>query len=269
MSMDLNTTEQNVTAGSVLTPWLVDLQKFVFSERYHLTGSELARVCPSMMGLMLWITSFNRCRTSLLLLLLNVFLKVRAVYFKVGFTISDTFQSSACSAGAPPTCTSSTINFLVVEGPFSVEVGPSRAVWRYFCLEGSVGAFSQFLKCFSKLLARLMVLPQWGHFSFLMGGSQWCCLSAASLEKNLVHLLHLCLVLSIKYSIGCSIYRTSSSVAVNMALSWSSVKVLLQPIVVDLIWKEKKSSLIAGSNIYKSIDMLSWGRKKEAGLWET
>ena len=49
--MDLNTSEQNVTAGSVLTPGLVDLQKFMFSDRYHLTASALVRVCPWMTGL--------------------------------------------------------------------------------------------------------------------------------------------------------------------------------------------------------------------------
>ena len=121
---------------------------------------------PDLSGLMLWITSFNCCRTSLLLLLLNVFLKIRAVYLKADSTISGAFQCSACSAGAPSTCTSSTINFLGVEGPFSDEVGPSRAVWRNCRLVGCVGAFSQLLKCFSKLLARLMVSPQWVHFSF-------------------------------------------------------------------------------------------------------
>ena len=121
--MDLSTSEQNATAGSVLTAGLVDLQKFMFGDRYHLTASVLTRVCPLMTGLMLWIASFNRCRMSLLLLLLNAFLKVRAVYFKADSTISGAFQCSACSAGAPPTCTSSTINFLGVERPFSNEVG--------------------------------------------------------------------------------------------------------------------------------------------------
>ena len=88
--------EQNVTAKSVLTPGFVELQKFMFSDRYHLAVSTLARVCPSMTCLMLRITSFNCCRTSLLLLLLNVFLKVRAVYFKADSTISSAFQCSAC-----------------------------------------------------------------------------------------------------------------------------------------------------------------------------
>ena len=159
-----------------------------------------------MTGLMLWITSFNRCRTSLLLLLLNVFLKVSTVYLKEDSTISGVFQCSACSAGAPPTCTSSTINLVGVEGQFSDEVGPSRVVWCNCRLAGCVGAFSQLLKCFSRLLARLMVLPQLGHFFFLMGDSQWCCFNAASLEENLAHLLHSWLVLSIKHSISCSIY---------------------------------------------------------------
>ena len=126
--MDLKISEQDVTAGSALTVGLVDLQKFMFSDRYYLTASAITRVCSSMMGLMLWLDSFNRCRMSLLLLLLNAFLKVKAVYFKVDSTISGAFQCSACSAGAAPTWTSSTISFLGVEGPFSNVVGPSRVV---------------------------------------------------------------------------------------------------------------------------------------------
>ena len=126
--MDLNTSEQNLTAESVLTAGLVDLQKSMFNDRYHLTAFALTRVCPSMTGLMLWIASFNHYRMSLLLLLLNAFLKVRAVYFKADSTISGAFQCSVCSAGAPRICTSSTINFVDVEGPFSNEVGSSRVV---------------------------------------------------------------------------------------------------------------------------------------------
>ena len=224
--MDLNTSERNITAGSVLTPKLVDLQKFMFSDIYHLKVSALARFCPLMTDLMLWITSFNRCKTYLLLLVLNAFLKVRAMYFKADSTISGAFQCSTCLAGAPRSCTSSTINSFGVEGPFSDEMGPPRIVWRNCHLAGCVGAFSQLLKRFSKLLTRLMDLPQWGHFSVLMGSSQQCCLSAASFEKNLVHLLHLCLVLSIKYSIGCLICCIYPSVAVSMASSRSSVKFL-------------------------------------------
>ena len=158
--MDLNTSEQNVTARSVLIPGLMDLQKFIFNDRYHLRASALAWVFPSMTSLMLWITYFNRCSTSLLLLLLNVFLKVRIVYFKADSTISGAFQCSVCSAGVWPTCTSSTINFLGVEGLFLDEVGPCRVVWHNCCLVGYVRAFSQRFKCFSKLLARLMALPQ-------------------------------------------------------------------------------------------------------------
>ena len=165
MSMDLNTSELNLTTGSVLTLGLVDLQKFMFSDRYHLTASALAQVCPSMTGLMLWLTSFNCCRTSLLLLVLNAFLKVRAAFFKMDSTISGAFQCSTCSAGAPLTCTSSIIIFLSVEGPFLDEVGSSRVVCRNCRLAGCVGAFSQLFKCFSKLLARMMVLL---HFSFLI-----------------------------------------------------------------------------------------------------
>ena len=73
-------------------PGLVNLQKFTFSDSYHLAASTLALVSPWMTGLMLWITSFNRCKMSLLLLLLNVFLKVRPVYFNVDSTISGAFQ---------------------------------------------------------------------------------------------------------------------------------------------------------------------------------
>ena len=51
--MDLNTSEQKITTESVLTSGLMDLQKFMFSDRYHLKASVLARVCLSMTGLML------------------------------------------------------------------------------------------------------------------------------------------------------------------------------------------------------------------------
>ena len=139
-----------------------------------------------------------------------------------------------------PTCISSIINFLGVEGPFLDEAGPSRFFWRNCHLAGFVGAFSQLLKCFSKLLAWLMALAQWGwgggrgggNFFFLKGSSKWCCLSAVSLEKNLTHFLHLCLVLSIGQSIGCLMRCISSSVVENMTWSWASVKVLLQPSVL-------------------------------------
>ena len=135
-----------------LDPRACGLAEFIFSDRYYLTASALARVCPLMMGLMLWIASFNRCRTSLLLLVLNAFLKVRAVCFKAGSTISSVFQCSKCSAGAPPTCTFSTIIFLGVEGPFTDAVGPSRVIWHNYRLTGRVGAFSQLFKRFFKLL---------------------------------------------------------------------------------------------------------------------
>ena len=128
MSKDLNISEQNITAGFVLTAGLVHLQKFMFSDRYHLKASALTRVCPLMRGPMLWIASFNCCRMSLLLLLVNAFLKVRAVYFKADSTISGAFQSSTYSAGAPPNCTSFIINFRGVDGPFSNGVGPSKVV---------------------------------------------------------------------------------------------------------------------------------------------
>ena len=126
--MNVNTSERNVIGGSVLTPGLVDLQKFMFSDRYHLRASTLARAFYLMTEFMVWITSFNRCTTSLSLLLLNVFLKVRAMYFKVGSTISGAFEGSACLVGSPLTCTSSTVNFLGVEGPFLDEVSPSSVV---------------------------------------------------------------------------------------------------------------------------------------------
>ena len=111
--------------------------------------------------------SLCRCRMSFLLLLLNAFLKVRAVYFKADSTISGAFQCSACSADGAPTCTSSTINFLGVEGLFSNAVGPSRVIWHDGHLLRCVGAFSQLLKCFSKLLGWLMVLLQLGVFLLL------------------------------------------------------------------------------------------------------
>ena len=117
-----------------------------------------------MTNLMLWITAFNRCRTSLLLLKLDAFLKVRAVSFKVDSTILGDLQCSTCSAGALPTSTFSTINFIGAEVPFSNKVGPSRVVWHNYGLVGCVEAFSHLLKCFSKLLAWFMVLLQWGHF---------------------------------------------------------------------------------------------------------
>ena len=80
--------------------------------------------------------------------------------------------------------------------------------------------------------------------------------------------LHLCLVLAIKYSIGCSICRISSSVTVSMASGWSSVNFLLQPIVVDLIYEEKKSPLVTTANrqitdIWGRHSSSSWGRKKK------
>ena len=128
MSIDLNTSKWNITGESVLMPELADLQKFMFSDRYHLTGSALTRVCPSMTGLVLWITTFNCCRKSLLLVVLNVFLKARGVYFKAESLASGPLECSACSAAGPPNCTSYTINFVGVEGPFSDEVSPSTAV---------------------------------------------------------------------------------------------------------------------------------------------
>ena len=158
--MDLNTSEWNVTVRSILTAGLVDLLNFMFSDRYHLTASALTRVCPSMTGVMLWIASFNRCRMSLLLLLLNAFLKVRAVYFKADSTISGAFQCSACSAGAQPTCTFFTINFLGVEGPFSNAV--SAILGRSFIWEKSgtplAFVFGSFNQTFHWLLNLLHLL---------------------------------------------------------------------------------------------------------------
>ena len=56
-----------------------------------------------------------------------------------------------------------------------------------------------------------------------------------------------------------------------MASSWASIKVLLQPIVIDfLILKEKESGFFSPySQIYSSIDIPSWGRKKETDVCET
>ena len=124
----MNTSERNVTVGSVSMPGLVDLQKFMLSYRYHIAAFAIAPVSPPMTRLMLWITSFNRCRTSLSLLLSNVFLKVTAVNFKADFINSGAFQYLVCSVGAPPTCTSSTINFRGVVGPFLDEVCSSSIV---------------------------------------------------------------------------------------------------------------------------------------------
>ena len=192
----------------------------MFSDRYHLTGSTLAWVCPLNDRCHALDNIFQSLKDVFFVLLLNIILKVRAVYFKADSTVSGTFQCSTCLVSAPLFCPASTINFLDVKGPFSDEVGPCRVIWRNCCLIGSVGPFSQILK----LLAQLMALRQWGRFSFLMGGSQWCCLSKASLEKNLVHLLHLFWFLSIKNSIGCSICCISSSVVANVTSRWASVQ---------------------------------------------
>ena len=151
-------------------PGLVDLQKFIFSDRYHLTPSVLARVCPSMTSLMQWITSFNCCRTSILLLMLSAFLKLKAVYFKVEFTISDFFYFDVQHAHW---CTSHLHllhhQLFDVEDPFLEEVVTSSVFWRNCHLAGCVGVFSLLLKCFFKLLAQLMVLLPYGHFSFFDG----------------------------------------------------------------------------------------------------
>ena len=74
----------------------MNLQNFMFSDRYHLATSALAHAMGNMgnMGLILWITSFNCCRASLLLLLMNVFLKVRDLYLEAGSTIPGAFQGS-------------------------------------------------------------------------------------------------------------------------------------------------------------------------------
>ena len=118
---------------------------------------------------MVWIRSLNSCKTSLLLLLLNVFLKVRAMYFKADSTISGALQCSACLVGEPPTCSSSTINFIGIESPFLDEVVTTSVLWRNCCLAECLGAFSQLLKYFSKLSSQLMALLQWVHLSFFDG----------------------------------------------------------------------------------------------------
>ena len=56
-------------------------------------------------------------------------------FFKVDSTILGTFQSSSFSVGAPSICTSSTIKFLGVEGPFLDEMGSSNIVCCNCCLE--------------------------------------------------------------------------------------------------------------------------------------
>ena len=154
MLADSNTSKQKVSAGSVLRPGHAVLQKFLFNDRYHLTVSELAQVCPTMKNLMVQTTPFNCCRTSLLFLLLIILLKVRAAYFKADSSILGSLQCLLCSAGAPSTCASSTINFLDVGILFLDEVDPSRAVWCNYCLTVCAEAFSQLLKYFSKLLGR-------------------------------------------------------------------------------------------------------------------
>ena len=128
MLVDLNTSKQKVTAGSVLRPGHEVLRKFLFNDRYHLIVSALAQVCPTVTSFMLWTTSFNCCRTSLLFLLLVILLKVRAVYFKADSSILGSLQCLLCSAGAPSTRASSTINFLDVGILFLDEVDPLRAV---------------------------------------------------------------------------------------------------------------------------------------------
>ena len=88
--------EWNVTVKSVLASWLMNLQNFMFSDKYHLATSALAHAMGNMgnIGLMLWVTSFNCCRASLLLLLMNLFLKVRNLYLDAGSTIPGAFQGS-------------------------------------------------------------------------------------------------------------------------------------------------------------------------------
>ena len=154
MLVDLNTSKQEVTAGPVLRPGHVVLRKFLFNDRYHLTVSTLAQVCPTMKNLMVRTTSFNCCTTSLLFLLLIILLKVRAVYFKADSSILGSLQCLLCSAGAPSTCASSTINFLDVGILFLDEVDSSRVVGCNYYLTVCAEAFSQLLKYSSKSLGR-------------------------------------------------------------------------------------------------------------------
>ena len=108
-----------------------------------------------------------------------------------------------------------------VEGPFSNAMDPSRVVWRNCCFLGCVGAFSQLLNSFSKLLARLMVLLQWGDFYFFWfevhSSAVWAQLC---LRKIWDTSCILCLVFSIKHSIGCSICRISSWFRVDRRLNF-------------------------------------------------
>ena len=154
MLVDLNTSKQKVTAGSVLRPGHAALRKFLFNDRYHLTVSALAQVCPTMNNLMVLTTSFNCCRASLLFLLLIILLKVRAVYFKADSSILGSLQCLLCSAGAPSTRASSTINFLDVGILFLDEVDSSRVVGCNYYLTVCAEAFSQLLKYSSKSLGR-------------------------------------------------------------------------------------------------------------------
>ena len=96
MLVDLNTSKQKVTAGSVLRSGHVVLRKFLFNDRYHLTVSALAQVCPTMKNLMVQTTSFNCFRTSPLILLLIILLKVRALYFKADSSILGSLQCLLC-----------------------------------------------------------------------------------------------------------------------------------------------------------------------------
>ena len=154
--MDLNTYEWNITTGSVMTPRIVDLQKFMFNDRYHLTASALARVCPLITSLIVWITSFNRCRTSLLMLLSNVFLKVRVGYFRENSAISAGFPCSACIC----ICTTHLHNFhnklIRFWGSILRWGGSIQRRLMNCCLAGCVKTSSQILRCSSKLLVWLI-----------------------------------------------------------------------------------------------------------------
>ena len=157
---------------------------------------------------------------------------------------------------------------LSVEGPFSDEVGSSRAFWRNCPLAGCVGAFSQLRKCFSKLLA-IDGFTTVKAFPFFNGK-----LTVVLFERSFVGEesgTPLVFVL-------CSFYQTF-----HWLLSLSHLPVSRRKHGFELIigysvvarhccWlnlKRKKSSLITKPNTYKSIDMSSWGTKKETGLCET
>ena len=134
---------------------------------------------------------------------------MRVMHFKTDSTISGAFQCSACSARAPPTCTSSIINFLGNEGPFSNEVGPPKVIWRNYHFLGCVGASQRLLQVISTIDGftavgavllfdlRFTVVTQWlllircctHGFKFIFGwifvATHWCWLDLKTEKSSL------------------------------------------------------------------------------------